>query len=150
MTNPDLARHHFKSGANCAQAVILTYSDLCGITPEHALKLGASLGGGMGRLREVCGAVSGMFVVLGLLYGYTDLQDKAAKDAHYALIQHAAALFKAQTGSIVCRELLGLAPRQVDPSTSEARTDAYYKKRPCVEMVALAATILDTLIAERS
>lgn len=149
MSKADDAKTLFKSGANCSQAVILAFHEDCGISREVALKLGAPFGGGMGRLREVCGAVTGMFTVLGLKYGYTDLQDKAAKDRHYALIQKAAQLFKKETGSLICRELLGIDHKHADPSVSEERTETYYKKRPCAEMVFLAATILEQIFSEK-
>jgi len=140
----EAARALFKAGANCAQAVLGAYAAECGLTHEQAMRLGSSFGGGMGRLREVCGAVSGMFMVVGLKQGYSDLQIKPDKDRHYALIQKLAEEFKSRTQShsIVCRELLGLS-KGPDSPVSEARTADYYKKRPCEEYVALAARILD-------
>lgn len=103
----------------------------------------------MGRLREVCGAVSGMFFVAGALYGYDDPKDTQAKKEHYARIQELAAQFQAETGSIVCRELLGLEGRDHSPVPSE-RTAEYYKKRPCQEMVAIAARLMETYIADHA
>ena len=96
----------------------------------------------MGRLREVCGAVSGMFIVAGLLKGYSSPVNAQAKKEHYALVQRLAGEFETQNGSIVCRELLGLEERK-SPPDPEQRTEAYYKKRPCAELVECAAEILE-------
>ncbi|HKL73859.1 MAG TPA: C-GCAxxG-C-C family protein, partial [Clostridia bacterium] len=104
--------------------------------------LSSSFGGGMGRLREVCGAVSGMFIVAGLLYGYDNPVDKKAKTDHYKLIQELAAEFKKENGSIVCRELLGLG-KEADTPVPDDRTKEYYSKRPCVELVGIAAEIIE-------
>ncbi len=141
------ARKLFLAGANCAQAVLGAFHRECGIELETAFKLGSGFGGGVARLREVCGAVSGMVLAANLLRGYADLCDKAAKDAHYALIQHLAAEFRAANGSIVCRDLLGLPEKSTDTPISETRTRDYYRKRPCVELVALAAAILERELA---
>jgi C_GCAxxG_C_C family probable redox protein len=132
----------FKEGYNCAQSVFSAFSDELGMDTETALKLSSSFGGGMGRLREVCGAVSGMFMIAGLQYGYADPKDRKAKAEHYRLIQELAARFKEENHSIICRELLGL-PAGPDSPTPEARTQTYYKKRPCVEMVGCAAKIME-------
>ena len=99
-------------------------------------------------MREVCGAVSGMVLVLNMLYGTGNTGDKNAKDSHYARIQSVANAFKAECGSIVCRELLGLDKKAPTPAESEARTPEYYKKRPCADMVALAAEILEKYLEE--
>jgi len=137
------ARELFLSGANCAQAVLGAFAPECGISLETALRLASGFGGGIARLREVCGAVSGMVMAADLLYGSADLSDKAEKDAHYARLRRLTEAFRQKNGSIVCRELLGLAPRQSDAPVSEARTPEYYQKRPCAELVALAASILE-------
>lgn len=138
----------FNEGYNCAQAVFAAFCDETMMDFDTAVKLSSSFGGGMGRLREVCGAVSGMFMAAGLLYGYNDPKDTEAKKQHYTLIQKLAAKFKEKNGSIVCRELLGLDHKHDGPAP-EARTVAYYKKRPCAEYVRCAAEILDELIAEK-
>lgn len=142
------ARDYFLQGYNCTQAVVLAYCDELGLDKSVALKIASSFGGGMGRLREVCGAISGIFMVAGMLYGYDDPKDKEGKAALYAKIQELAARSKAQNGSIVCRELLGLSERQSVP-TPEERSPAYYKKRPCADLVAAAVQILDDFIAEQ-
>jgi C_GCAxxG_C_C family probable redox protein len=138
----------FKEGYNCAQSVFAAYSEDLGIDFETALKLSSSFGGGMGRLREVCGAVSGMFMVVGMKYGYSDPKDTKAKAEHYRLIQELAKRFKEQNGSIICRELLGLDHKH-DIPVPEARNESYYKKRPCVELVKYAAEILDNIMDEK-
>ncbi len=132
----------FRSGANCAQSVVGVFAKECGLDFERAMLLASSFGAGMGRLREVCGAVSGMFMVIGLKEGYCDLKCKAAKGQHYARVQALAAEFKRKTGSLICRELLGL-PKGADVSVSEERTEEYYRKRPCQAMVGLAAQIVE-------
>lgn len=134
------AKTYFENGYNCAQAVFLTFAEDYGLTPETAAALSSSFGGGMGRLREVCGAVSGMFMAAGLEFGDYDPLNNDAKQAHYARIQQLAKRFETQNGSIICRELLGLTVKH-DAPTPEARTDAYYQKRPCGELVANAAEI---------
>jgi len=136
------AQAHFKEGYNCCQAVVLAYADEVGLDKETALKIAASFGGGMGQLREVCGAVTGMFIVAGMKNGYTSPTDKEAKKAHYQRIRDLAEQFKAENGSIVCKELLGLteAPKEVNPAE---RTAEYYKKRPCAELVECAAAIVE-------
>jgi C_GCAxxG_C_C family probable redox protein len=136
------AKALFRSGANCAQSVVGVYAKECGLDFDRAMQLSSSFGAGMGRLREVCGAVSGMLMVIGLKEGYCDVKNKAAKDKHYARVQALAAEFKSKTGSLICRELLGL-PNGADTPVSEERTAEYYRKRPCMEIVGLAAQILE-------
>ncbi len=142
------AKNNFLAGMNCAQAVLCAFADRCGLDRDTALKLASGFGGGIARQREVCGAVSGMCMAADLIRGPGEGADKAAKDEHYAFIRELCDAFRAETGSIVCRELLGLAPRQSDPPVSEARTAAYYKKRPCADLVALAAKILSEKLPE--
>ena len=139
------AREYFKDGYNCAQAVFMAFSDKTGVELKAAAMLSSSFGGGMGRLREVCGAVSGCFMVLGAVMGYSDPKDTEAKKKHYEIIQEAAEMFRRENGSIVCRELLGLGRGPSDP-TPEARTAEYYKRRPCEEYVAIAAKITEDII----
>lgn len=137
----------FKEGYNCSQAVFLTFSDLYDMDEKTALRLSSSFGGGMGRLREVCGAVSGMFMAAGLLYGYDEPGNHGKKAEHYARIQKLAEQFSAQNGSIVCRKLLGLKEGSDSP-VPEKRTDEYYQKRPCVQLVGMAAAIMERYINE--
>lgn len=132
---------YFKQGYNCAQSVYMAYADLFDLDVNLAAKIIAPLGGGMGRLREVCGAVSGMFLVAGLKHPADNPTDHEAKTRNYAAVQRLAEKFKQENGSIVCRDLLGLNVKKEDP-TPEPRTEAYYKKRPCAEYVRIAATIV--------
>ena len=143
MSKKDEAMALFKSGANCSQAVLGAFAEECGLSQSEAMRLASGFGAGMGRMREVCGAVSAMVLVANLKYGSDDLQDKKAKDDHYTLIQKLADEFKKENGSIVCRELLNLAKNENTSPISEARTENYYKKRPCVELVGMAAEILE-------
>ena len=131
----------FEQGYNCSQAVFMAYSDLYGIDKETAAKLATSFGGGMGRLREVCGAVSGMFFVLGLQYPFTDTNDKAAKNTNYKAVQRTANEFKSVMGSYICADLLKLKHVPQNPESAE-RNEAYYKSRPCLQCVAKAAEIV--------
>ena len=136
----------FLSGSNCAQAVVVAFCDVTGLDEEFAAKLSASFGGGMGRMREVCGAVSGMLMVAGLLYGYTDPGEKDVnKKEHYKLVQELAGRFREEIGSIVCREILKNPPTDPNPTP---RTAEFYRTRPCARMVMTAARILDEYIAE--
>lgn len=138
------ARENFLSGCNCPQSVVGAFADVLeknGIDVEVATKLASPFGGGMGRMREVCGAVSGMLMILGLEEGYNDPSDDEAKARLYERVQELAGEFKAQNGSILCRELLGLAEGP-DAPKPEARTQAYYHNRPCAEYCASAAQIL--------
>lgn len=148
MDHSALAAELFSRGYNCSQAVLLAFSDVTGLDETKAAALSASFGGGMGRLREVCGAVSGAFMVAGLLWGNFAPGDRAAKAEHYELIQSVAARFREENGSIICRELLGL-PGSSDP-VPEERTEAYYSRRPCGEYVRIAAKILDDFIKEKN
>ena len=142
------AKNNFLSGMNCAQAVLCAFADRCGRERETAMRLASGFGGGIARQREVCGAITGMCMAAGLIRGPGEASDKAAKDEHYAFIRGLCDAFRKETGSIVCRELLGLAPCQSDPPVSEARTAAYYKKRPCADLVELAAKILSDNLPE--
>lgn len=142
------AKKNFLSGMNCAQSVLCAFADRCGLDRETALKLASGFGGGIARQREVCGAITGMCMAVDLIRGPGEVSDKAAKDEHYAFIRALCDAFRDETGSIICRELLGLAPKQSDSPVSEARTAAYYQKRPCAELVALAAKILSEHLPE--
>lgn len=147
MGKKEQAEELFTQGYNCAQAVVLAYADQTGMERETAARLASSFGGGMGCLREVCGAVSGMFMMAGALYGYDDPKAPEEKKEHYQRIQELAAKFKEKNGSIVCRELLGL-DGGAKRSTPELRTAEYYKKRPCKELVGMAADILEASMRE--
>ena len=135
----------FLEGCNCSQAVFLAFSDMTGIDRKLAARISSPFGGGMGRMREVCGAVSGMLMVAGLLYGYDDPKADAAKKELYKLVQAQAGAFREEVGSIICREILKNPPSDPNPSP---RTAEYYAQRPCARMVFTAAKILDDYIAQ--
>ena len=142
MDHVEKARALFLEGYNCSQSVLCAFEDLTGLDRETSARLASSFGGGMGRMREVCGTVSGALLVLGQLCGYSDPKDSRAKTEHYHLVQEFARRFKEINGTIICRELLGLT-RKHDAPTPEARSADFYKKRPCRELVGMAAEILD-------
>ena len=143
------ARRFFLEGYNCAQAVVLAYCDLFDVSPSLAASISAPLGGGMGRLREVCGAVSGMFMVAGLFYKNDVPSDMTKRKIVYSTVQDLAEKSKALNGSIICRELLGLDHKSDSP-TPEARTETYYKRRPCADYVASAARLIGEKLNEVS
>ena len=144
ISRADMAEKYFKEGANCSQAVLAAYADELRISVEFAMRLASGFGGGVGRMREVCGAFSGVVLIENLRNGFTDHTDKEAKDACYARIQALASAFKEQSGSnsIICRELLS-GSGATSGGASEPRGKEYYKKRPCVELVRLAAEIAE-------
>lgn len=135
------AAKNFREGYNCSQSVLLAFSERVGLDKDTCLKLASSFGGGMGRLREVCGAVSAMFMVAGILKGYTSPNDDIAKAGHYKLIQELAGRFRDKFGSIVCRDLLGLETER-DSYVPSVRTAEYYEKRPCEKCISYAAEII--------
>ena len=137
-----IAAELFCNGCNCSQAVLVAFAEDCGIDKTTAMKLSSSFGGGMGRLREVCGAVSAMFMVAGLLKGYTTEDGKDKKDAHYTLIQELAKEFTDIHSTYICKDLLGTLGKSTSP-VSDPRTAEYYKVRPCVKFVITASEILD-------
>ena len=137
-----LAVNNFKQGYNCAQSVFLTFADDIGFDRETALKLSSSFGAGMGRLREVCGAVTAMFAIAGLKHGYISPLDDNLKMKHYELIQKLAKSFESKFDTIICHELLGL-PRGADSPQPSQRTDSYYKNRPCEDFISFAAEVIE-------
>ncbi len=147
MTRREAAMENFKKGYNCSQAIVLAFADLLPVDETMLLRMASSFGGGMGRLREVCGSVTGMFMIAGLLYGYDGPETGKIKADHYAGIQELAHRFEEKHGTIVCREMLGLTVRH-DVPVPEARTAEYYRKRPCVEIIGDAAEILEQYIRE--
>ena len=134
----------FVGGYNCAQSVAVSFCDVTGLDEKTTARMVSAFGGGMGRLREVCGAVSGMFFVLSYLYGYDTAGDDVSKKRLYTDVQALAGKFRESCGSIVCREILNNPPTDPTPSP---RTAEYYKVRPCARMVLTAATLMDGFIA---
>ena len=131
----------FKAGYNCCQSVAMTFADVLGMSEDEVARITSGFGGGMGRMREVCGTVSAMTMIAGAMIPATDVNDKQAKTANYALVQEMADEFKKLNGSIICRELLDLSKPEGTPVPSD-RTPEYYKKRPCGELCSIAAGII--------
>jgi C_GCAxxG_C_C family probable redox protein len=143
------AKELFLQGYNCSQAVVGAFAEELNIDKETLMMMSSSFGGGVGRLREVCGGFSGAIMVAGLKFGYSDPKDVEAKTTHYKLIQDLATEFKAANGkdSIICKEILGV---QAGSHVPEARTPEYYKKRPCPDIVAIAAHIIgEKILSEK-
>lgn len=138
----DKASEKFLNGCNCAQAILCSFCDVTGIDEETSMKLASSFGGGMGRLREVCGAVTSMFMIAGLIKGYTVPGDDIGKTRQYQLVQELAKKFKDRHGTIICRELLGLDSE--DNPIPSKRTPEYYASRPCENFIRTAAEIIET------
>ncbi len=152
MNRREIAMNYFSEGYNCAQSVVLAFADLTDMDSETLVRLASSFGGGLGRLREVCGCVSGMSIIAGILYGYADPKAGPTKNNHYARIQELALQFEKDNGSIVCRTLLGLSSGTEltegghDVPIAAVRTEEYYRKRPCRELVGMAAGYLEDYI----
>ncbi|MBR6643318.1 MAG: C_GCAxxG_C_C family protein [Lachnospiraceae bacterium] len=143
----------FMEGFNCSQSVFAAYADLFGMDEKTALRISASFGGGIGRMREVCGAANGMFLVAGMLTGSVEGKDQIAKKNNYEVVQRLAAAFQKENGgSYICRELLGLNKdgKKVVPgdTTPEARTEEYYKKRPCLKTIQGAANLVERMLLD--
>ena len=143
MDRSERAAQYFLAGYNCAQSVAMAYADLMGMDVKAAARLASPFGAGMGRMREVCGAVSGMLMVLGTLYGYDELDDEVKKNL-YEQVQGLAGSFREQVGTIYCREILDNP--STDPNPSQ-RTAAYYAERPCARMVMIAAGLMEDFIS---
>ncbi len=135
----------FKSGYNCAQSTFAAYADLLGMDTETALKMSSAMGGGIGRMREVCGAVSAMAMLAGLKEGNADPENEEAKEHIYALVRRMSALFKEQQGTIICRELLGIEGMEESAKPS-VRTPEFYASRPCGRIIACAAEIIEDVL----
>ena len=145
MDRMDRAVALFKEGYSCSQAVAMAFCDVTGLDAKLTARMASSFGGGMGRMREVCGAVSGMLMVAGVLYGYDDPKATKEKRELYAQVQAMAGQFREELGSIVCRDLLKNPPSDPNPTP---RTEQFYKDRPCARIVATAARIMDEFIQE--
>ena len=148
MSKGDIAKQNFLNGYNCSQAVLLAFCEDFGLEKETALKISEPFGGGMGRMREVCGTVTGMFMVIGLAMGNDNSKDNTTKKNVYKSVQELAAKFKEDNGSIICRELLGLQKANKESYVPSERTTEYYKKRPCPELCKYAADILEEYLKE--
>lgn len=140
----------FKSGYNCSQSVVAAFADLYGFTFEQALRMSASFGAGIGRMRLTCGTACGLFQLLGLDLSAVEGADRATKAANYRLVQRYAERLRAINGSITCSELLGLERGGHTDPVPEERTEAYYKKRPCPKLVETAARLFAEYLEEKS
>ena len=150
MNRAERAKELFYEGYNCSQAVVVAFADLIETDEKTAVRLVSGYGGGMGRLREVCGSFSGVVFIISALYGYDEKRDNEGKKELYAIIQELAEKFRNECGSLVCRELLGLKITGADSPVPEERTPEYYKKRPCPDIIYTAADILETYLKEHS
>lgn len=144
----DKAEELFRRGYNCSQSVFAAFADAVGMTEEEAAQLASPFGAGFGKLREVCGAVSGMTMVMGRLKGYSDPGDYEGKKALYALIQKMCAEFEEKEGSLICRELLGLEKGE-DIGEPAVRTEEYYQSRPCIGACRTAAEIAERILEDK-
>ncbi len=145
-TKAEIAKELFLQGYNCSQSVFGAFCEDFGISKETGLVLSSGFGGGFARRREVCGAVSGAVMVLSLIHGYSEIENDDTKKHLYEEVRKVLADFEKETGSIICRELLSLEEKVSEP-TPEARTQEYYKKRPCAELVYIAAQCVENHIA---
>jgi len=141
------AKEYFCEGYNCAQSVALAFADITNLDEQMVATITASFGGGMGRLREVCGTVSGVAFLAGFIAPCPTADNAEAKRANYALVQEFAEAFRKQNGAIVCRTLLGL-DRTKDEPTPSVRSAEYYKKRPCADLVYDAALIVGRYLSK--
>ena len=148
MNEKERAMELFHEGYNCSQSVFTAFAYRFGIDEDTAKKISAGLGGGVGRMREVCGAVSGAAMVIGSICSATDGKDSESKQKNYELVREFADRFTKRNGTVICRELLGLEVKMENTAKPESRTAEYYKKRPCVELVGDAAEILAEIIKE--
>lgn len=148
MTKGDIAYQNFLSGMNCAQSVLTAFLDETSLDGEAALKIALPFGGGMGRMRLTCGAVTGMIMALGLIEG-SGVSSREERSACYEKVQLLAKRFEEENGSVICASLLGLAKPE-GAHIPEERTTSYYKKRPCPELCRCAANILEEYLKTRS
>ena len=147
MTKGEIAKKYFECGKNCSQAVALAFCPEMGLSEEIVERQTIGFGGGMGRMREVCGGVSGMFMAIGLFFGYDEPDGVQAKKELYSYVRALVDKFKESEGSIICRELLAGVKTQPGPDP-EPRNTADYKKRPCPELVAYAAQLVEDFLNE--
>ena len=140
---------NFKRGYNCAQSVVLAFADVYGLSEDMALRVSASFGAGIGRMRLTCGGANGMFLLAGLENGSVVAGDLKGRGDNYKLVQELAARFKQEVGSLMCAELLGLKPGAKEGAMPSERTAEYYRKRPCVGMVGLGCRIYAEMLNER-
>ncbi|MBQ7116897.1 MAG: C_GCAxxG_C_C family protein [Clostridia bacterium] len=146
MTPKEKARSYFLEGFNCSQSVFCAFADRFGLDEETAKKISAGLGGGVGRMREVCGAVSASAMVLGSICAPVDGSDNESKMRNYELVREFSSRFCERHSSVVCREILKLGVKMENTAKPDDRTAEYYRKRPCLKVVEDAAEILEEMI----
>ena len=150
MNRVELAKKHFQDGFNCAQAVVLAYCEEFGIPAETGLVIAEAFGGGMGRMRLTCGAVTGMFMLASMKYSSGSKNDTEIRKKLYATVQAMAKEFEEKNGSLVCADLLGLNLPKDGGATPTPRTEEFYHKRPCVDCVGDCARIVEKFLLENS
>ncbi len=138
----------FKSGCNCSQSVVCAYCDLFGMDSETAMRVSEAFGGGMGRLRLTCGAVSGMFMLAGLKYSKAVPKDLETRALVYGKAREMASAFKEKHGTVICAELLGKNLPKDNGAAPTKRDGNFYKKRPCVECIEDCARIAEEYLLE--
>ena len=149
MSRAEKAKGYFLEGYACSQAVALAFVDVCGVNDETLAKMTLPFGGGMGRLRMTCGAVSGMAMVIGLVFAEAENTPENKRNT-YMIVQELCGKFKEQCGSLICAELLAGMKVPVEiGGEAEARTKEYYQKRSCADMVGIAANILESYLKEK-
>ena len=149
MSRAERAKEKFLQGYACSQAVALAFCDIMGVDEDTVSKMMLPFGGGLGRLRLTCGAVSGMAAVIGMVFADAENSPQNKQNV-YAIVQELCGRFQAETGSLICSELLSCMKVPVEVGgVAEARTAEYYKKRSCADMVALAAQIVEEYLQEK-
>jgi len=148
MSRRTVAINYFKEGYNCTQAVVLAFSDVLTVDPKELCKIASPFGGGLSRMRETCGAVTGMVLVLGNLIGYDTPETGEKKHELYKNIQELLKIFENRYGSLTCRVLLNLTQKHDDPKPTP-RDHSFFDKRPCPELIGGAAEILENFLIER-
>ena len=149
MSRAERAKELFQQGYACSQAVVLAFADIVGVDEAALSKITLPFGGGLGRLRLTCGAVSGMAAVAGLVFAKSENTPENKKTT-YEIVRELCEKFQAENGSLICADLLSGANLQVTVGgEAEQRTESYYKKRPCAELVYSAADILEKYLIDK-
>lgn len=139
--NIELSKALFLEGFNCCQSVFAAFSDIYGIDRQTALRISASFGAGIGRMRETCGAACGMFMLNGLETGCINPEDREGKGANYAVVQQLAEEFRKRIGALRCADILKIRSQQKESPLPSVRDEEYYRSRPCLRNVETAAEI---------
>ena len=148
MTRKEQAIQYFKEGYNCSQAVVLTFKDILKIDPNELCKIASPFGGGISRMRETCGAVTGMVLVLGNLIGYETPETGEKKHELYKNTQEILRIFENRYGSLTCGKLLKISQKHDDPNPTP-RDHSFFLNRPCPELIGGAAEILEDYLKSK-